>query len=61
MVPHLTVADEETREELAAVENDLQPKLPLTTHVDAAELYVFDGGWWQVREHLGFAARSRRV
>ncbi len=58
VIPHLTVADEGTPEELAAVETDLQAKLPLSTRVDAAELYVFDGGWWHVRERLAFEARS---
>ncbi len=54
VVPHLTVADEGTHAMLDAVERDLQPKLPLTTTVDAAELYVFDGRRWQVRKRLPF-------
>lgn len=57
-VPHLTVADEVSDAVLDTVERDLQPKLPLRTTVDAAELYVFDGERWQVRERLPFRGAS---
>ncbi len=55
VVPHLTVA-EGVPTVLDAAERDLQPQLPLTTIVEMAELYVFDGRRWRVRERLPFRA-----
>ncbi len=58
VVPHLTVADAATDAALEAAERDLRPKLPLKTTVDAADLSVFDGRRWHVRERLPFLGAS---
>lgn len=53
VVPHLTVA-EGPDAVLDAVERDVEPRLPVTATLDAAELYVFDGRRFRVRERLPF-------
>ncbi len=55
VVPHLTVA-EGPDSVLDAVEREVGPRLPVTATLEMAELYVFDGRRFRVRERLPFGA-----
>lgn len=58
VVPHLTVADGVDDETMTAIENELQPGLPLRTQLTEARLYVFKEQRWQSRERLPFRANA---
>ena len=56
VIPHLTVAHGQDPSVLDVVEADLAGRLPVTTHVGAVQLLVFDGIVW--RERAVFALRA---
>lgn len=60
-VPHVTVADKVTPEVLDMVEEDLQPRLPLTATATELVLYVFGERVWEVRARLAFRDGSHQA
>ncbi|OKH98978.1 hypothetical protein A6A06_25590 [Streptomyces sp. CB02923] len=62
LAPHLTVANDEgpATQDAAygALQAELAPALPLSCHVDAVQLIVWDGRRWQDRAEYRLAPRS---
>lgn len=56
VVPHLTVALGAFDSPFEAVEDALQPELPIRAHLEDACVYVYDGERWRHRARLPFAA-----
>jgi 2'-5' RNA ligase len=56
VVPHLTVAQGAGDDVLAEIESDLWSRLPVSTRLTEACLYVFAGERWQQRARLPFGA-----
>lgn len=54
IVPHLTVTTSRPTSVFDIVDQALAPMLPLRAHLDAAQLYFFDGGRWRVGASLPF-------
>jgi 2'-5' RNA ligase len=54
VIPHLTVARGAGARLLDDIEADVQLRLPITTTVVQACLYVFDGQYWRPRARLPF-------
>jgi 2'-5' RNA ligase len=56
VIPHLTVAESEDARLLDAIAAELEPKLPIETHVDSAALLVEDGSRrWHEHSRLPLA------
>ena len=53
-IPHLTVAQDLSDDELDDVDQAVTAALPINTRLTSASLYVFDGGRWRVRDVLPF-------
>ncbi|MFJ8630939.1 2'-5' RNA ligase family protein [Streptomyces sp. NPDC093568] len=49
VVPHLTIAQGQDDAVLGEAESDLCGRLPVTAHVSAVDLMVYDGSRWQHR------------
>jgi 2'-5' RNA ligase len=59
VVPHLTVAHDAGEDVLDQAEADVLGRLPITTRLAEAHLYVSDGDRWRLRARLPFrGARS---
>jgi 2'-5' RNA ligase len=56
VVPHLTVTTSRPPGVLDAVDEALAPRLPIAAHIDAAQLYFFDGRRWSEQSSIAFAA-----
>lgn len=54
-VPHTTVVYARPEAEYEQARRVLEPRLPLRTRAAAAELVVFDGGHWNLRERFAFS------
>jgi 2'-5' RNA ligase len=53
VIPHLTVAEGDAEELLERIASDVEPKLPLRTHVREAQLYAEDDdGRWHEHSRL---------
>jgi 2'-5' RNA ligase len=56
VIPHLTVAEGDDNELLARIASDVDPKLPVRTHVREAQLYAEDdAGRWHEHSRLPLA------
>jgi 2'-5' RNA ligase len=56
VIPHLTVAEGDDEELLERIASDVEPKLPVRTHVSEAQLYAEDdAGRWHEHSRLPFA------
>jgi 2'-5' RNA ligase len=53
VIPHLTVAEGDDEELLERIASDVEPKLPVRTHVSEAQLYAEDAtGRWHEHSRL---------
>ncbi len=57
VIPHLTVAHGAGEEVLNDIEADVLRRLPISTRLAEACLYVFDGERWRLRARLPFHGR----
>jgi 2'-5' RNA ligase len=56
VIPHLTVAEGDDEELLERIASDVEPKLPVRTHVSEAQLYAEDdAGRWHEHSRLPLA------
>jgi 2'-5' RNA ligase len=58
VIPHLTVAQGASEQELRDVEANVLSKLPIRTELTHASLYVIEAKRWRAQTSLPFTARS---
>jgi 2'-5' RNA ligase len=52
VIPHMTVASIGNVDGLETIEREAQPMLPISTRIDAAEVWIMQGGRWQFAERV---------
>lgn len=57
IVPHLTVAQVASRQQLSEIEADLRSRLPIRTRLTHACVYLRESGRWTAHTNLPFTAR----